>query len=106
MQFFRAALLLAAAAAPVSAQSSLKLIPMPREVRTGAMQPLNQGVQVTCAAPCAPEDAFAVDDLKAHLTSRGVAVNAASPVNILVVRYGPAISRSILADASGNKFFF
>ena len=91
MQFFRAALLLAAAAAaPVCASTVIdsKLIPMPREVRTGATeQPLNQGVQVTCAAPCAPEDiTFAVDDLKAHLTSQGAAVNAASPVNILVVR--------------------
>jgi hypothetical protein len=44
-----------------------------------------------------------VDDLKSYLISQGVAVNASSPVNILVVRYGSPISRSILADASPQK---
>jgi hypothetical protein len=86
-----------------SAESPLKLIPEPRELRVGATSALSQGVQITCANPCSVEDAFAVDDLKAYLTSQGVTVNASSPVNILVVRYGSSNSRSILADASGKK---
>ncbi len=104
MHFFRvSALLLAAAAVSAPAQSSIKLIPEPREVRAGATQPLSQGVQITCVAPCAAEDAFAVDDLKSYLASQGVAVNPSSPVNLLVTRYGSPMSRSILADASGKK---
>src|SRR6516164_156530 len=104
MQFFRAAALLTVAlGVSASAQSPLKLIPAPREVRAGGVQSLSQGVQITCASPCAAEDSFAVDDLKGYLGSQGVAVNASSPVNILVVRYGPPISRSILAEASAQK---
>jgi hypothetical protein len=104
MHFFRvSALLLAATAVSSPAQSSLKLIPEPREVRAGATHPLSQGVQITCVAPCAAEDTFAVDDLKAYLASLGVAVNPSSPVNLLVTRYGSSISRSILSDASGKK---
>jgi hexosaminidase len=101
--FHAAALLALSLGVSASAQSPLKLIPVPREVRAGAVQPLSQGVQITCASPCAAEDAFAVDDLKGYLTSQGVTVSASSPVNILVVRYGPPISRSILADASSQK---
>src|SRR5215470_12248922 len=104
MHFFRsAALLLAACATCAAAQSPLKLIPVPRELRIGATQPLNQGVQITCATPCPAEDNFAVDDLKGYLSSQGIAVNPSSPVNILVTRYGSALSRSILAEASGQK---
>jgi N-acetyl-beta-hexosaminidase len=104
MHFFRvSALLLAAAAVSAPAQSSLELIPEPREVRAGATQPLSQGVQITCVAPCAAEDAFAVDDLKSYLASQGVTVNPSSPVNLLVTRYGSPLSRSILSDASGKK---
>jgi hypothetical protein len=104
MHFFRvASLLLTAVAVSASAESPLKLIPEPRELRVGATSALSQGVQITCANPCSVEDAFAVDDLKAYLTSQGVTVNASSPVNILVVRYGSSNSRSILADASGKK---
>jgi hexosaminidase len=104
MHFFRAAAMLALGlGVSASAQSPLKLIPVPREVRAGGVQPLSQGVQITCASPCSAEDTFAVDDLKGYLTSQGVTVSASSPVNILVVRYGPTISRSILADASPQK---
>jgi hypothetical protein len=81
---------------------ALKLIPMPREVSAGPVQPLATGVQITCSAPCAPEDAFAIDDLKSWLVAQGVSINANSPVNILVARYGTAISRSIYSDAAGK----
>jgi len=98
-----AALILAALTASASAQSPLKLIPIPREVRAGDTQALSQGVQINCASPCPAEDTFAIDDLKTYLASRGIAVNPSAAVNILVTRYGSANSRAILADASGKK---
>ena len=77
----------------------LKLIPIPREVTPGAMQPLSAGVQLSCAAPCPAEDSFAIDDLKTWLAELGVPVNAASPVNILVTRYGTPLAKSIYTDS-------
>src|SRR5260370_41387323 len=74
---------------------SLKLIPVPRELRLSSTQALNSGLQITCAAPCAPEDAFAIEDLKAYLVSLNIPVNDTSPVNILVTRYGPPSSKAI-----------
>lgn len=104
MRFFQVApLLLAAFAASAIAQSPLKLIPIPRELKEGTTQPLSQGIQITCASPCAAEDAFAVDDLKSYLASQGITVNASAPANILVARYGSPISKSILSDASADK---
>ncbi|HEY0162621.1 MAG TPA: family 20 glycosylhydrolase [Edaphobacter sp.] len=94
--------LFATLAVPVFAQSSLKLIPLPREVREISTTPLSQGIQITCSSPCAPEDAFAIDDLKTSLASEGIPVNATAPVTILVTRYGSPLSRSILSDASPN----
>lgn len=96
-------LLFAALSVSAVAQSPLKLIPTPRELQPGMVQPLSQGIQVTCASPCSAEDSFAVDDLKGYLTSQGITVNSTSPVNILVVRYGSPISKSILTDATPGK---
>jgi len=79
----------------------LKLIPIPREVAVGAVQPLASGVQINCTAPCAAADIFAVNDLKAWLTAQGVLVNATSGVNILVARYGTSLGHSIYIDALG-----
>jgi hypothetical protein len=76
-----------------------KLIPIPRELQSGDTQPLAAGVQINCAAPCAPEDSFAIDDLKSYLAAQGIALNPTSPVNILVARYGTPLSRSIYDDA-------
>lgn len=97
--------LVAGSCAAAHAQSgTLHLIPMPREVRGGATQPLTGGVQITCSAPCDAEDAFAISDLKAFLASRGVAVNAGSTVNMLVTRYGSPLSQSVYKEslASGS----
>ena len=91
----------ATAATNLPAQS-LKLIPMPREVSAGAVQSLEDGVQINCVAPCAAEDSFAIDDLKAYLASLGVAVNTTSAVNILVARYGSPLAKSIYSDAATN----
>jgi len=104
MRFFQVApLLLAAFAASAVAQTPLKLIPIPRELKEGTTQPLSQGIQITCASPCAAEDTFAVDDLKSYLASQGITVNATAPASILVTRYGSPISKSILSDASPDK---
>ena len=100
MRFFPVALLLTAVSASAAAQSPLKLIPVPRELKESAPQSLSQGIQITCSSPCAAEDTFAIDDLKAYLASQGVTINPAAPVNILVTRYGSPISRSILSDAT------
>ena len=98
MHVFRPVSLLLALTTLAPAQTSLKLIPIPREVRSGAEQPLTNGVQITCAAPCSADDTFAVDDLKSYLLSQGVAVNPNSPVNILVERYGSTLSKSIYQE--------
>lgn len=86
-----------------SGGQSLNLIPMPREARAAAVQPLSNGVQINCPASCAPEDLFAIDDLKTYLAGQGIPVNNTSAVNILVTRYGTPLSKSIYADASGHK---
>ena len=78
---------------------ALKLIPIPHEVSAAAVQPLPTGVQINCISPCAAEDTFAVDDLKAWLTAQGVPVNTTSPVNILVTRYGTSLAHSIYVDS-------
>jgi hypothetical protein len=79
--------------------AALKLIPIPREVTAGAVQSLAGGVQINCANPCAPEDTFAIDDLKSWLAAQGVPVNTTSAINILVARYGNPLAHSIYADA-------
>ncbi len=71
----RLASLLLALTCFASAQSTLKLIPIPREVHAAADRPLARGVRIVCAAPCATEDKFAADDLSAALLARGIPVN-------------------------------
>jgi hypothetical protein len=79
--------------------AGLKLIPIPREVTVAAIQPLKSGIQVNCTSPCAGEDTFAVDDFKAWLGSIGVPVNATSPINILVARYGTPLANSVYTES-------
>ncbi len=79
---------------------ALNLIPIPREIAAGAVQSLAGGLQINCAAPCAAEDAFALDDLKTWLAAEGVAVNAAAPVHVLVARYGTAVAQPIYRDSA------
>jgi hexosaminidase len=84
---------------PLSEAQALKLIPIPREVSASAVQPLAGGVQVNCAAPCAAEDAIAIDELKTWFATQGVPVNSTSSVNILVARYGTSLAKSIYTGA-------
>jgi hypothetical protein len=92
----------AQAATNLPAQS-LKLIPMPREVSAGATQSLAGGIEINCAAPCATEDSFAIDDFKAYLAAQGVAVNTTSAINILVARYGSPLANSIYSVAASSQ---
>ena len=78
---------------------ALKLIPIPREVSAGSVQPLARGVQINCANPCAAEDTFAINDLRSWLLAVGVQVNTTSQVNILVARYGNPLARSIYSES-------
>jgi hypothetical protein len=68
-------------------QSSLKLIPMPREVRPTSDQKLPHGVRIVCKG-CASnaEDQFAADDLALTLEARHVPVTAAGGLVIELTR--------------------
>ncbi len=69
-----------------SGQSTLKLIPIPREVHSVADQRLTHGVRIVCASPCSTEDQFAADDLAAALQARGIAAAAATGFPIELTR--------------------
>ncbi len=63
---------------------TLKLIPMPREVRPTGDQPLLAGVKVVCAG-CSAEDRFAADELMQTLSERGVPVGTAGAATVELV---------------------
>ncbi len=86
MPSYRIGFLLLVVTTLASAQSSLKLIPIPREVRVTAERPLAHGVRILCAAPCATEDKFAVNDLSDALLARGIAVTEVSGFPIELTR--------------------
>jgi hypothetical protein len=86
-----------------AASEALKLIPIPRYLSPAATQPLAFGIQINCALPCAPEDQFAIDDFKSTLAAQGIPVNATSPINILVARYGMPLANSIYSDALNSS---
>ena len=86
MHCHRFASLLLALATFASAQSSVKLIPIPREIRATGDQPLAHGVRITCAASCSTEDQFAADDLKAALLTRNIPVTQADGFPIELTR--------------------
>jgi hypothetical protein len=86
MHFHRIGSLLLVVATAAPAQTSLKLIPIPREVRAGAERPLPHGVRIVCASPCATEDQFAADDLSTTLLARGVPVTEAGGFRIELTR--------------------
>ncbi|MCU1249501.1 MAG: hypothetical protein JWQ49_2530 [Edaphobacter sp.] len=86
MHLHRICLVLVALATLASAQTSVKLIPIPREVRAAAEQPLARGVRIVCAAPCPTEDKFAADDLKAALLARNIPVTEADGILVELTR--------------------
>jgi hexosaminidase len=86
---------------PAIAQTSLHLIPLPREVKAGSTLPLTNGIRVDCAQPCDPEDAFAVADLKAALAERHIpATEASNAPHIFVTRINTALGKQILHESS------
>jgi hexosaminidase len=86
MHFYRIGSILLALTTFTSAQSSLKLIPVPREVHAGTDRPLTRGVRIVCTAPCATEDQFAADDLKAALLARNIPVTEADGFPVELTR--------------------
>jgi hexosaminidase len=79
--------LLLAAVPLLCAQSSLHLIPVPREVHTRATSPLADGVRILCPGCGAnPEDQFAADDLVASLQLRNIPTTAANGFRIELAR--------------------
>jgi hexosaminidase len=86
MHSHRIGSLLLALATFASAQSSLKLIPIPREVRATAERLLTHGVHIVCAAPCLTEDKFAADDLKAALLARNIPVTEPEGIPVELTR--------------------
>ena len=86
MHSYRIGSLLLAVATFASAQSPLRLIPIPREVHATVTEPLAHGVRVVCSAPCAKEDQFAADDLAAALLARNIPVTEASGFPIELTR--------------------
>ena len=83
-----ACLLVLSAASALAQGTSLHLIPMPREATATSVQPLPNGVKITCPG-CDGEDQFAADDLAQTLQSRGIATTGSS-FTILITRKGSA----------------
>jgi hexosaminidase len=86
MHSYRNGSLLLALVTFASAQSPLKLIPIPRDVRAAADWPLVHGIRITCAVPCPTEDQFAIDDLEAALLARNISVTEAGGFPIELTR--------------------
>ncbi|HWG16867.1 MAG TPA: glycoside hydrolase family 20 zincin-like fold domain-containing protein [Acidobacteriaceae bacterium] len=83
-----------------SCAQALNLIPMPRELAVSGTELLKGQIEINCAAPCAAEDQFAIDDLKKWLAADGVEVNAAATVHVLVARYGTSVAQPIFRDSA------
>jgi hypothetical protein len=86
MLFFRRGLLLLCLTTVAFAQSPIKLIPMPREIRATADQTLHNGVHVVCASPCSDEDRFAANDLTKSLEQRNISTDSASGFTVELTR--------------------
>ncbi len=86
---------------PASAQTSLHLLPMPREVKSAAALPLPAGLQVNCADPCDPEDAFAVADFKEALAERRIPVttNPSAP-HIFLTRFSTPLGTQTYLESA------
>lgn len=78
MNFLRLAVLQGAVASFLvvgAAAQTVKLIPMPREVRPSADRPVLAGVHVVCSG-CSAEDQFTANDLIQTLAQRGAAAGS------------------------------
>lgn len=86
-----------------SATRNLALIPMPREIHTGKLLPLDRGMSISAIGE-APEDKFAVKDLMGTLRDRGVDAREGgkSNVKIVLMRQRTKQATDILAHAHVN----
>jgi hexosaminidase len=70
-----------------AAQTTLHLIPMPRQVEGVTVQTIAQGITIACAS-CASdaEDGFTVQDLKAALAERSISTSASGGFTVQLTR--------------------
>ncbi len=86
------------AAAAQTAPAPLALVPIPREVHEARIQPINQGVRITCTS-CFTDSAdnFTAQDLTATLTARQIPTSG--PFTIQLVRVqSPALPPEAQAE--------
>ena len=87
MPHLRTLISLALASASLSAQQppALHLIPIPRSVQPGTLQPLPQGLRIACpSCPTDPADNFTSQDLAQTLAAR--AIPTSGPITITLSR--------------------
>jgi len=84
------AAVVALAAIPLANAQSLHLIPAPREVVTGASQPIPQGVKINCSS-CFTDsvDGFTVQDLTQSLAARSISATGTFVVQLTRVETLP-----------------
>ena len=91
-------LVLLALAAPLLAQDTLRLVPLPREITAGRAIALSGGIAVETPADSA--DRFAATDLRDALRERGVRIASAAPsATVVFLRARSAAGRAALARA-------
>src|ERR1700685_3368301 len=96
-----AALVLPVLTFPTAAQTNPPLVPIPREYRPAAALPLTSGIRIDCQQPCDPQDTFAVADLKATLTARGIPITEAlSAPHIFTTRSSTQMGSQIYQESA------
>jgi hypothetical protein len=89
---------------PLAAQTDLRLIPQPRELRVeGAPASLARGI--TIARPANAEDRFAASDLAAALKDRGIRVTSGETgpgIHVVLLRADASAARSLLRRHSAT----
>ncbi len=83
--------LLCCAIGAFSQPSALHLIPMPREVQPGSVQPIAQGVRLVCGMCSAdPDDRFTLQELTQTLADRGISTSGPFTIQLTRVQNLPA----------------
>lgn len=89
-----------AASMRTASTSNLALVPIPRELREGAVLHLDHGMSIW-AADNNPEDKFAAEDLVRTLTKRGVEArnDKRGKIKVVLVRTGTKKAEAVLTHA-------
>jgi hypothetical protein len=85
---------IAAPTLSLRAQSSLPLVPQPREIRSEGSVPLGNGIAI--GRPANADDRYAANDLIAAMEERHVRVSASAPVRISFLRSESSASANLL----------